>query len=54
MQGKYNFGIFAKSGKAYEYVAYQLDNVELSYLTSAKAPYAITDFSAIADKKGTP
>lgn len=50
--GKYNFGFYSYSTMAYDYPSYRIDNVALTYLTSAKAPYAITDYKGMADKSG--
>lgn len=47
--GKYNFGFYSYSVQAYDYPSYKLDNINLIYLTSAKAPYSITDYKGVAD-----
>ena len=50
--GKYNFGFYSYSTKAYDYPSYQIKNFKLTYLTSSKAPYSITDYKGVADKTG--
>ena len=50
--GKYNFGFYSYSTKAYDYPSYKIRNFALNYVTSAKAPYSITDYKGVADKTG--
>lgn len=50
--GKYNFGFYSSSTAANDYPSYKIDNLALTYLTSAKAPYSITDFKGVADVTG--
>lgn len=50
--GKYNFGFYSYSTQQYDYPSYQIRNMGLTYITSAKAPYSITDFKGVADVTG--
>lgn len=49
---KYNFGFYSYSTGAFDYPSYKIDNLGLTYLTSAMAPYAVTDYKGVADVKG--
>ena len=47
--GRYHLGIKAYGAKTMDYFNADLDNFRLTYRTSARAPYQMTDFKAVAD-----
>ncbi len=50
--GKYHLGINAHSIEKYAYISAWLDNVSLTYRTSALAPFTITHYKSEADRSG--
>lgn len=50
--GRYHLGFKASGAKTMDYFSADLDNFILTYRTSARAPYQMTNFKAVADKNG--
>lgn len=50
--GKYHLGIDAHGNQPYTYFNASIDNISLTYRTSALAPYTITGYSRKADQTG--